>query len=299
MKKHILNQIADYDLKLLRLFKTVVDAGSFTAAEGLLGISKSAISIQMSDLEKRLGMRLCHRGRGGFSLTNEGSEVLRAIEVLLAAVEEFRTEVNQINKELRGDLNIGIVNNLVTQPEMRITTALKKLKALGSGVCINISMSTPAEIERGLVDGRLHVGVIPMHNTLSGLNYQYLYQERFQLYCSHEHELFDQGQDLHSQDLANYDAIIPSYRMTSTAIDQHQLLNCTASASDREGIAFLILTGSYIGFLPSHFAETWVQQHKMKVLLEDTLFHKNELAVVTRSGIRASHILESFLGFLS
>jgi DNA-binding transcriptional LysR family regulator len=298
MKKHILNQIADYDLKLLRLFKTVVDAGSFTAAEGLLGISKSAISIQMSDLEKRLGMRLCHRGRGGFSLTNEGSEVLRAIEVLLAAVEEFRTEVNQINKELRGDLNIGIVNNLVTQPEMRITTALKKLKALGSGVRINISMSTPAEIERGLVDGRLHVGVIPMNAPLSGLNYQYLYGERFQLYCSHEHVLFNQNDTLNSEDLFHYDAVIPSYRMSAKAIGQHQLLNCTASASDREGIAFLILTGSYIGFLPSHYAESWVRQNKMRVLLDQELYHDNELAIVTRTGLRASHILETFLSFL-
>lgn len=294
-KKNPLSQVSDFDLRLIRLFKTVVQCGSFTAAETALGISRSAISLHMSDLEKRLGMRLCQRGRAGFALTDEGREVLRSSEAVLSAIEGFRSEVNQLHSQLRGDLNIGVMNNLVTQPKMRITSALKSLRRQGEGVTINLSMSTPGEIERGLLDGRLHVGAIPLIAPLSGLEYSLLYNERSNLYCSREHPLFDRVGDVANDDLRHVDAVVPSYRMTAEAIGLHQLLDCTATATDREGIAFLILTGSYIGFLPDHYAAGWVEKGLMKSIAAQRLHFDAPLAVVTAKGRRPSLILDHFL----
>ncbi|KGU82929.1 LysR family transcriptional regulator [Pseudomonas mediterranea] len=297
-KKPPLNQVSDFDLRLLRVFKTVVECGSFAGAEGTLGISRSAISLHMSDLEKRLGMRLCQRGRAGFALTDEGREVLRAGETVLVAIEGFRSEVNQMHQQLRGDLNIGIVNNLVTQPRMRITRALKAMRAEGAGVRVNLSMSTPGEIERGLLDGRLHVGAVPLITPLSGLDYSVLYEERSNLYCSVEHPFFQRAGTISNEELATADAVVPSYRMTAEAIGLHQLLNFAASATDREGIAFLILTGSYIGFLPDHYAANWVEKGLMAALSPDRLFFEAKLAIATRKGRRQHLILERFLDAL-
>ena len=294
-KKTPLHQVSDFDLRLLRVFKTVAECGSFSGAESALGITRSAISLHMGDLEKRLGMRLCQRGRAGFALTDEGREVLRASETVLVAIEGFRSEVNQMHQQLRGDLNVAIVNNLVTQPKMRITHALKAVRAEGSGVRINLSMSTPGEIERGLLDGHLHVGAVPLISPLSGLDYSLLYEERSNLYCSHEHPLFAYAASVTDEQLAQADAVVPTYRMTAEAIGLHQLLNFGASATDREGIAFLILTGSYIGFLPDHYAATWVDKGIMAALDPDRLFFDAKLAIATRKGRRPNMILERFL----
>lgn len=294
--KNVLGQISDFDIRLLRIFKAVSECGSFSAAESALGMTRSAVSQHMSDLEGRLGMRLCQRGRSGFALTDEGRRVLRASEVLLTAVEDFRGEVNQINQQLRGELNIGIVNNLVTQPQMKITEALKALHLRSDGIKVNLSMTTPGEIERGLFDGRLHVGAIPYNTALSGLDYSQLYEERASLYCSHDHPLF--CVDPTPEELRQTAAVVPSYRMTAEAIGLHQLLNCIATASDREGIAFLILTGCYIGYLPDHYAENWVRKGLMRALCPDTLHYETKLAVVTRKGRRHNMILETFLELL-
>ncbi|MFJ4453127.1 LysR family transcriptional regulator [Pseudomonas sp. NPDC089392] len=294
-KKTPLHQVSDFDLRLLRVFKTVAECGSFSGAESALGITRSAISLHMGDLEKRLGMRLCQRGRAGFALTDEGREVLRASETVLVAIEGFRSEVNQMHQQLRGDLNVAIVNNLVTQPKMRITHALKAVRAEGSGVRINLSMSTPGEIERGLLDGHLHVGAVPLISPLSGLDYSLLYEERSNLYCSHEHPLFAHAASVTDIQLAQADAVVPTYRMTAEAIGLHQLLNFGASATDREGIAFLILTGSYIGFLPDHYAATWVEKGIMAALDPNRLYFDAKLAIATRKGRRPNMILERFL----
>ncbi|BBI71815.2 hypothetical protein HAALTHF_16320n [Vreelandella aquamarina] len=48
-----LGQMSDYEIRLIRIFKTVVECGGFTAAETTLGISRSAISQHMNDLEGR------------------------------------------------------------------------------------------------------------------------------------------------------------------------------------------------------------------------------------------------------
>lgn len=156
-----IGQVSDFDIRLLRVFKTVVECGGFSAAEVELNITRSAISIHMADLEKRLGLRLCQRGRSGFSLTEEGQQVYEASLQLLASLETFRTEVNAIHTRLRGELNIGITDNLVTMPHMRITHALHRLKLKGPEVRVNICMIPPNEIERGILDGRLHIGAIP------------------------------------------------------------------------------------------------------------------------------------------
>lgn len=295
MKKESLAQVTDFDLRLLRLFKTVVEHGSFTAAESALGMTRSAISLHMADLEKRLGMRLCQRGRAGFALTDQGREVLRASEAVLASIEDFRTEVNQLHQHLRGNLNIGLMNSIVTQPKMRITSALRAVRQKSNGIRVQISMSTPSDIERGLLDGRLHVGAIPLINALSGLDYLPLYEETSSLYCSKEHVLFARAPEVTLADLHKVPTVAPNYRITAQALELHQSLDCVASASDREGIAFLILTGLYIGFLPDHFAASWLKEGKMAVLAPEQMRFDIPLALATRKDRRQNPIIDAFL----
>ena len=296
-QRPLINQITDFDIKLLRLFKTVVECGSYTAAEAILGITKSAISIQMSDLEKRLNMKLCHRGRGGITLTDEGEAVLSSIEVLLASIEQFRNDVNQINNDLRGELNIALVNNLVTQPQMRITHALRDLRTMSDKININITMATPSDIEKGVIEGRFHVGAIPATNRSSGLNYQDLYNEPYLLYCSDQHPYFSEALVTATM-LKQTNTVITGHRMTPDAIGMHQLLRCSATASDHEGVAFLILTGTYIGFLPEHYANYWVTQGRMKALLTERYHFQQGISLVTKRGLQHNQILHQFLEFI-
>jgi len=298
MKKAAFTQVADFDLRLIRVFKTVAEYGSFAAAESALGITRSAISLHMSDLEKRLGMRLCQRGRAGFALTDQGREVLRASEAMLASIEDFRREVNQLHQRLRGELNIGLMNNLVTQPRMRITSALRAVRQESDEVRINISMSPPGEIERGLLDGRLHVGAFPQTTALSGLDYQPLYEEQSLLYCSRTHPLFAQAATMDARQLAGTPAVVPSYRMNAQAMDLHQELSCAARASDREAIAFLILTGEYVGFLPDHYAAAWVEKGQLAAIAPEQMKFSVTIAAATRSGRRQNFIVDRFLDAL-
>jgi LysR family transcriptional regulator, transcriptional activator for bauABCD operon len=286
--------LGDADLRLLRIYRKVVECGGFSAAEVELNISRAAISMAMNDLESRLSLKLCQRGRSGFALTDEGREVYDACLQVLASVEDFRTRVNGLHAQLRGELNIGITDNLVTIPEMHITNALRALKRRGPEVRVNIRMIPPTDIERGVLGGSLHIGVVPDIRPLAGLHYQPLYEEVSELYCSSSHPLFAQG-EVSERQLQGADAVLPAYAQPAAIRARYEGLRQAASATDREGIAFLILSGEYIGYLPTHYARRWVEAARMRALNPGRCRYVTRYSAITGKGAPPNLILECFL----
>ncbi|MGO2240431.1 MAG: LysR family transcriptional regulator [Halomonas sp.] len=294
-----LGQMSDYEIRLIRIFKTIVECGGFTAAETTLGISRSAISQHMNDLEGRLGFSLCQRGRGGFSLTEEGKEIYQAGLTLLTALETFKSDVNALHQTIKGELNIGITDNLVTLPAMHVTNALAELSAPAHDVTLHIHMEPSDAVIRGVMDGHLHVGVVPAVNLPTSLETRHLYDEPSYLYCAARHPLFAKPDDtLDASIIAQYPAISPRYPLPTAAREAHDALCLRASASDREGAAFLILTGRFIGFLPEHVAAQWVAAGKMRVLHASTQHYRIPFVLITRHDRRPNRVVDAFLSFI-
>ena len=82
------------DLHLLYVFCRVAEARGFSSAQIILNVSASTISRQIADLETRLGMRLCQRGRKGFRLTDKGKAVYAASHKLFSALDQFSETVD-------------------------------------------------------------------------------------------------------------------------------------------------------------------------------------------------------------
>jgi DNA-binding transcriptional LysR family regulator len=295
--KNILpKQLGDAHIRLLRIFKVVIESGGFSVAEVELNISRPAISIAINELELLLDMKLCHRGRSGFSITEHGEKVYRSALQLLGNIENFKAEMNAINTELVGEFNIGITDNLVTIEKMRITQALSRLKNRAPEIVIHIRMIPPNEIESAILNGQLHIGVVPQFRTLPGLNYLPLYKEESLLYCSVEHPFFNKNmQPINDDSLAECDAVVPSYPQSVDIKQQQKKLRATATSTDREGIAFLILTGQFIGFLPTHFAKRWVEKGKIQAINVDTRKFNTNFSAITSKGARSHLILDAYL----
>jgi len=292
-------QLGDTHIRLLRIFKVVIESGGFAAAEVELNISRSAISIAISELEALLKTRLCNRGRSGFSITEQGNKVYDSTLQLFVNLAMFKTQINAINTDLVGELNIGITDNMVTIPQMRITKAISALKHQASEVIINIRMIPPNEIETAILDGQLHIGIVPDLRTLAGLSYLSLYKEKSLLYCGELHPLFNQDINVISdKTLAMYDSVLPNYPQPAAIKSQQKVLKAMASSTDREGIAFLILTGRFLGFLPEHFAQRWVARDTMRAIEPHHRTFDTHFSAITRKGARENLILEAFLGEL-
>ena len=79
----------------LRSFREIGRHGSLGSAAKALNLTKGAVSHQVDTLESALGFRLLERRHSGISLTPEGSELLRVIDVAYASIEQTITRLRQ------------------------------------------------------------------------------------------------------------------------------------------------------------------------------------------------------------
>lgn len=94
------------NLRQLRYFATIAQAGSFNAAADVLHVAQSALSRHMKELEEELGGALFDRGARGVTLSDAGRTLLDRALFILSQVEEARTEILAQNRELLGTVRL-------------------------------------------------------------------------------------------------------------------------------------------------------------------------------------------------
>lgn len=186
----LLGQVGDMELRLLRIFKGVVDCGGMAAAELELNIGVSTISKHVKDLETRMSLVLCTRGRAGFALTPEGHRLYEETIRLLASVEAFKGGVDDIHGRLGGQLHVALFDKIASNPMAKLDVAIARFSDLAPDVALNLHVTSINNIERGVIDGAFQVGVIPSHRSSTSLVYGNLFKEKMLLYCGSGHELF-------------------------------------------------------------------------------------------------------------
>lgn len=289
----MLSQLRDIDLQLLRLFVTIVDCGGFSAAQGELGIAQSTISTQMARLETRLGFRLCERGKSGFRLTAKGGRVLLSTRRMLAAIDEFRQEAREVSDILLGDLHIGITEFLDRQILERIASAIGVFRRRNQAVTIELITATPAELERRLLQDRLQIAIGYFSGQQNSLNYKFLFEERQVLYCGEGHPLFS-APPMNIDDLVDADIVKHPYKINRGGDRLHSARQ-TALSEQVDADLIFILSGAHIGFLPEHAARPWVEQKKLRALLEPELGYNAQFQLATSRAHAPSEALKAFI----
>lgn len=95
------------DLSGIAVFAAVAEAGSFTRAGERLGLSKSAVSKQITRLESRLGAQLMHRTTRRLSLTEVGRAFYERCRRIVAEAEEAELAVTRLQDSPRGVLRLS------------------------------------------------------------------------------------------------------------------------------------------------------------------------------------------------
>jgi LysR family transcriptional regulator, transcriptional activator for bauABCD operon len=255
------------ELKLLRVFRAVIRNGGFAAAQTELNTSLANISLQMKQLEEKLGARLCERGLRGLRITPQGALLAKSAEKLLAEVELFRAEVIGIATAASGELRMGVLGHLVHNADCRVHDAISQLRTAMGEVKTHLTIGLAEELDSLLTQGGLDVAVSWRPNEARTLTFIPLFRDRFSLYCSRHHPLFAlSDSSISSEHMAQ------SNHVTWSPADSQGFLRIppdmvsTATNPSLEAVACLILSGFYIGYLPCSFAERWVETGELRAL---------------------------------
>ncbi|WP_054008861.1 LysR family transcriptional regulator [Cypionkella psychrotolerans] len=290
----MLSNLTEGDIRLLKVFAKVVEAGGFSAAQIDLNISQSTISTHMTSLEQRLGVRLCERGRSGFRLTERGQLIYQASQRLFMALDEFRSDAGAARNCLTGNLAIGMLDSLITNPVCCLHQAIAAFHHKAPEVQCSIRVTSPSEIERMVLEGSCDMGLGACGQHSPYLEYEDIFEERQALYCGHGHPLFAPDHEIGIADLKDQQFVRRAYAAPEKLPPGIKLAS-TAVADLMESVAAFILSGVYIGFLPVHVAQHWVALDQMRPILEPTLGYQNPVYLVTRKTEEKKPVLSVFL----
>lgn len=293
-----MHKLTEVDLRLLRIFTTIVESGGLAGAQVTLNLSQSTVSTQLAELEKRLGFRLCRRGRAGFALTAAGQKLYDASGDLFAAVDRFQTVTANVSGEMKGVLRIGTVDAMLSNPDFDLPAILGAFTDRAPSVVLELSTDSPDAMERGIAEGSRDIAIGPFFkrgsNTPPGIAYLPLFRERQAMFCGASHPLF--GRRKVSLDEIRRAPFVARRYLHRFDLEIVGHLEAGAIVEQMEAQAALILSGRFIGFLPIHYAaqlggERRLQQLSTEIETEyDSLFF-----LLHKKGAEDNVVLRNFL----
>lgn len=298
-KQALSGRLSDMDLRLLRVFREVVRAGGLAAAEVALNISRSTISVHLSDLETRLGMQLClrSRGRADFKLTPEGESLYQAIEELDGHLANFKSQVNAIQSQLTGELRVVLPDDVLEIPQLDLPATIARLRERAPLLQLNLQLAAPQELELEILAGRADVGINPLHSRRPGLSYQPLFSHQSLLYCGAGHPCAGDS-DLAEETLTQQELAAPSHAVLSGAAHLYRLFPNRSTANHMAARLAMILSGKFVGFLPAYLAETHVRAGSLHALHPQRFCYQIQNAATFKTSSQDHPAIRLFLDTL-
>ncbi len=128
--------VMDWDK--LRIFHAAAEAGSFTHAGDALRMSQSAVSRQVSALERDLGVALFHRHARGLVLTEQGEMLYRTAAEVMSKLQTAEMLLSETTTKPTGDLRITAPVGLGT---IWLTQRLKEFMELYPDIRIEMVLN--------------------------------------------------------------------------------------------------------------------------------------------------------------
>jgi len=285
--------VTEYDLRLLRIFKVVVESGGFSAAEAELGVTRSTISIHMSNLEARLKVKLCLRGRGGFSLTKDGQVIYAAIIKLFNSLDDFSLLANSLSDELSGEIVILCSDTLSISKQQKLANVIKYVNKEAPNLHIVLDGDSLTNIEKSLLADKAHMGIYPTYRKVDGLNYKEIMCESIYLCCSNTHPFFNKvDSQISAEDLSQMPAIHPGIDIDLNGREQLKKLNLAAKAYQFDSRKAMILSGCYLGFLPQSYIQNELNKGEIRIIKPDSLTYQFKLSMAFKKTPREERKIE-------
>ena len=161
------------EIRQLRLFREVVDAGSISEAARRMNLSQPPLSYHMKMLEQELGVTLFHRGKKNIELTSAGKLLYERAETVLALESAVSREVSE--EGTKKTLRIGVTPT--TSP--LLIPVLTKLHQMECNLVFEVSDGTSFSLREMLEKGMLDCTLLRSPIRLDGLEARLLRKEPF------------------------------------------------------------------------------------------------------------------------
>ena len=288
-------------LMSLRVFCTVAELKSFTAAAARLGISPAMTSKHVMHLENRLENRLLNRTSRHVSLTETGQLYFNQVRQMLDGLEEVEAAISNVTVMPRGTLRLSapvwVANTLGTRllaeyhrlyPDVTFDLDL-------SGRIVNLVDEGFDLALRATAPGRLDPGLIA--RPLSEIEFRLMGAPSYFARAGKPLVTADlNGHELLSYSGMNADRILA---LAGPQEDEPPKIRTVLQSGNETLLHLAALEGMGLVFLPMWMAQPDIAAGRLEVALPDTLKFSVTLHAVYPSRKYLSAKVRSFIDFMA
>jgi LysR family nitrogen assimilation transcriptional regulator len=164
------------ELRQLRYLISIIDFGSFSKASGQLNIAQPALSQQIANLEGELEKSLLIRSARGVSPTDAGLRLYRQAQVILAHVEQAKTDVrmSEFAEQFVGQVSVGLPTSTST---MVALPYIQRMRASFPGIHLRVVEALSGHLLEMLLNNRIDMALQFRGETVAGLQVEPLLEE--------------------------------------------------------------------------------------------------------------------------
>jgi DNA-binding transcriptional LysR family regulator len=294
--------LRNLDWNLLYTFLIIVEESSITGAARKLSLSQPSVSNALKRLEAHLGMRLIHRKKGMFSLTEQGLRVYEYVSSAGSIIDNMAEQFAGEAGAVLGELNMQVASHVGCQS---FDETLAQFHALYPNVLISINTQPSADIVNAVAEGRLHIGLSNKKTAQTGLHFDLLGYEQMAFYCGARHALFGQPAltvaDLRGLSYVSFESDQPGEGLSAVSsirTEQQCWGKLVAVSSNEEEVRRLILAGVGFGALTVEGAKPFVKQNILFQLPPYENLPVNEVYLVTPENSPLTDVEQLFITLL-
>jgi len=146
------------ELRHLRYFVAVAEAGHITRAAQLLGIQQPPLSQQIRALEAELEVQLFRRKPRGVELTQAGQTLFAEAQAILRQVDHAVTAARRTARGEAGRIGLGFTSSASFHPF--VPQAIREYRETHPGVALSLEESGTGELVDSLLDERLDAAFV-------------------------------------------------------------------------------------------------------------------------------------------
>lgn len=195
------------DLLLMRSLLAVAEHGVITDAAAALGISQSALSRRIDQLEDALGAPLLERMGRGVALTAIGQMAIEEGKLLVQRYDRLKSRVHE---HLQLDAGVVRVGGGATAVGFLLPRAIASFRARHPGVVFQVKEAGSREIEAAVSRDDLELGIVTLPTRSRDVDEKPLVRDRIVLVASKDHALAQKSRvdarELNGQNLVGFEA---------------------------------------------------------------------------------------------
>ncbi|QDZ00379.1 LysR family transcriptional regulator [Nitratireductor mangrovi] len=163
-------------LRQMEYFEALAETLHFGRAAALAGVTQPALSVQIAEMEEKLGCRLFERGRSGVRLTEDARSLLPRIDTVLNAARDIEASTRRERLPMTGRFRLGLIPTIAPYLLPRV---LPRLKKQFPALRLELREAVTAALVEETAAGKLDAFIAALPIEAPGIVASVLFEDRF------------------------------------------------------------------------------------------------------------------------